>query len=248
MPVECTTTNSKDYFIRCSWEKRAETTNTLAARFLRMMDSFGRIDPVFSLWECGRRRTEKLENIRDRYAELIAEGVSRDDWNQPEPIYGYRFGAWTRDTPKNRSFTLSCHAGSTIASVFPNDVVLETNAPRDIGPDPYVVSYPIFRSALLAMVDAWEPISAEAYSYQLLDLNLEKSYFPRPWIQYLCPWLAQKITPPASALVERLPDGELLMSSATETFDVANPQHLAVATDIAAAMAPLERLPWPSRP
>ncbi|HYA79629.1 MAG TPA: hypothetical protein VED87_01705, partial [Methylocystis sp.] len=60
-------------------------------------------------------------------------------------------------------------------------------------------------------------------------------------------WLAQKIAPPTTALVERLPGGGLLMTAATETFDVNNPNHMAVADDMAAAMAPLDRLPWPSR-
>ncbi len=37
------------------------------------------------------------------------------------------------------------------------------------------------------------------------------------------------------------------MSATIETFDVDNAKHLAVATDMASAMAPLDRLPWPSK-
>ena len=36
------------------------------------------------------------------------------------------------------------------------------------------------------------------------------------------------------------------MTATTETFDVDNPAHLAAARDMAAAMAPLNALPWPS--
>jgi len=75
----------------------------------------------------------------------------------------------------------------------------------------------------------------------------EAKYFREAWIQYLCPWLAEKITPPSTVLVEHLPNGGLLMSATTETFDVDNPKHLAAARDMAAAMAPLNALPWPSK-
>jgi hypothetical protein len=247
MPMEIKRTSSKEFYLRCAWERRAETTDSLASRFLRTIDSFRRIDPVFDLWECGRKRTKKLESNRNCFAEEIAEGISRDDWGEPDPVYGYRFSAWTRDVPKDCMFVFRCHGGATVASLFPNDAILETYSPKESGPNPHVVSYKVFRTALLALVEAWEPVKAGAYSRKLIQMNDEGSYFPRPWIQYLCPWLAQKIAPPATALVERLPDGGLLMSAATETFDVNNPQHMAVASDIAAAMAPLDRLPWPSQ-
>jgi hypothetical protein len=56
----------------------------------------------------------------------------------------------------------------------------------------------------------------------------------------------QKITPPSTVLSEHLPNGGLLMSATTETFDIDNPAHLKAAQDMAAAMAPLNALPWPS--
>jgi hypothetical protein len=67
-----------------------------------------------------------------------------------------------------------------------------------------------------------------------------------PAIQYLCPWLAQEITPSSTVLSEHLPNGGLLMTATMETFDVDNPAHLAAARDMAGAMAPLNALPWPS--
>jgi hypothetical protein len=72
--------------------------------------------------------------------------------------------------------------------------------------------------------------------------------FARSWIQYLCPQLASLVTPPpAPAIVEHLPNRGLLMSATTETFDVGNPEHMAAAGDIAAAIAPLNDLPWAER-
>ena len=61
--------DKKRYYIRASWEGRAETPDELAARFLGMMDAFKEINPVFSLWTCGAKRRKKFEMVRDRYAE-----------------------------------------------------------------------------------------------------------------------------------------------------------------------------------
>ncbi|MGA9824600.1 MAG: Imm52 family immunity protein [Methylocystis sp.] len=246
-PGEIKTTDSKDYYIRAGWEARAETPDELAARFLRMIDALKKIDPVFSLWTCGGMRSLDFEKIRDRYAEEIAAGLSRSDWGEPTPVYGYWFAATTRDVPRERYFVVRCHAGGTVKESFPNSIILETSSLANLKPDPSVVSYRVFRPALLAIVDVWNPAHAGAYSQQLIEKYGGDSYFSAAWIQYLSPWLAEKITPPSTVLAEHLPNGGLLMSATTETFDIDNPAHLAAAQDMAAAMAPLNALPWPSQ-
>ena len=244
--VEVKTTDSKEYYIQASWEGRAETPDELAVRFVRMMDAFKGIDPVFSLWTCGAKRRKKFEMVRDRYAKEIEAGIELDDWGEPTPVCGYWFGAITRDTPRNRSFSVLCNGGATLKWPFPNHVKFSTSSLADPQPDADVVAYPIFYSALRAIVDAWDPVRAGAYSQQLIQLNESASRFPPAWIQYLCPWLAKKITPPSTVLSERLPNGGLLMTATKETFDVDNPAHLKAAQDMAAAMASLNALPWPS--
>lgn len=108
------------------------------------------------------------------------------------------------------------------------------------------MSYRVFRPALLPIVDAWDPVIAGAKSHPLVQSDEARSYFSLAWMKYLCPWLAEKITPPSTVLAEHLPNGGLLMAATTETFDVDNPMHLAAAQDMATAMAPLDRLPSPS--
>jgi Immunity protein 52 len=246
MKIEIKKSGIQKYYIRAAWEARLETPEAIAARCLRTFDSLAEIDPLFKQWTCGRTGPVDLETVRDRYAEEVKEGVSRDGRREPEPESGYWCGGHTRDLPPSRTFRLNFCAGASIKAIFPNHVMFETSTFRGARPDPDVVTHRIFRSAMLAIVDAWQPVKAGAYSQALIELRSSGTYFPKPWIQYLCPWLARQIAPPPSALVERLPDGGLLMSAATETFDVDNPKHMAVAGDIAAAMAPLDLLPWPS--
>lgn len=231
------------FFINASWEERAETPDELAARFLRVIDSLKQVNPVFSLWTCGANGPRKFEAVRDRYASEIAAGVTTDDWGEPMPFDGYWFGAFTRETPPDRLFAINIKAGSTVDRPFTNHMTFSGDSAAV--PNTNFTSYHLFRAVLGIIVDIWEPARAAAYSYALVEINGD-SYFRDPWIQYLCPWLARLITPPSSAHVEHLPDGGLVMSATTETFDVANPVHLAVARDIGAAMAPLNELPWPS--
>ena len=182
---EVKTTDSKEYYIIASWEGRAETPDELAPRFLWHDGRFRANRSRFRLWTCGAKRRKKFEMVRDRYAEEIAAGIELDDWGEPTPVCGYWFGAITRDTPRNRSFAVLCNAGATLKSSFPNHVKFSTSSLADPQPDADVVSYPVFRSALLAIVDAWEPVRAGAYSQQLIQLNESASCFPAAWIQYL---------------------------------------------------------------
>ncbi|MGH6838129.1 MAG: Imm52 family immunity protein [Methylocella sp.] len=115
-------------------------------------------------------------------------------------------------------------------------------------PDPSVATYEIFKPALLAVVEAWDPVCAMSYPDALFKLVPGGTYFHESWIQYLCPSLATLVTPPsAPVIVERLANGGLLMSATRQTFDVENPAHMAAARDMAASIAPLNALPWEDR-
>ena len=234
------------YYIRAYWERRAETPDALAARFVRLIDRLREIDFVFALWTGGSRRSKKFETVRDHYAEEVAKCVVKDDWGVPDPIWGYSFGALTRGQARDRSFSVLVHAGSTYPWPFPNDVLFETSSGSI--PDPSVITYNIFKPALLAMTETWDPVRCAAYLDALPKPVPGGIYFRESWIQYLCPWLAALVTPPpAPVMVERLPNGGLLMSAAAETFDVENTAHMAAARVIAAAIAPLNALPWAER-
>jgi hypothetical protein len=94
------------------------------------------------------------------------------------------------------------------------------------------------------MVDAFDVTFCNAYPCALM--RLWKGVHFRPgWINYISPRFAHLVTPPSSAIVEYQQNGGLLMAATDETFVTSNPQHMAVARDIEAALAPLNALPWP---
>jgi hypothetical protein len=236
---------TKGYFMTGFWGARIETPNQIAPRFLRHIDLLREIDPLFALWISGSKGPRKLETIRDRFVKEIEAGISRDDYGDPDPVDGYWFGAYTRGYPNPFSYSVNGNAGAWRPSVPTGNAVIFETASQSI-PDPAAITYPIFKSALLALVEAWDPVDCYASSDDLLDLlprPERHEHFREAWMQYLSAPLARLIAPPSSAINDWLPNGGLLMSATNETFRVDNPAHLAAARDIAAATAPLNALP-----
>jgi hypothetical protein len=88
-------------------------------------------------------------------------------------------------------------------------------------PDPALVTFPLFKAALLAINTNWPPCWACAYAYRMgFDKSplfpgaelFPFSVFHIPWLGYLSSPLASGLEPPPEILTERTPDGGLLMS------------------------------------
>jgi hypothetical protein len=239
--------NITRYYIFGFWGPRRETPEALACRFNRLIDRLALIDSAFSnwFWFGGKKPPVSFASIRNQLAAQIAMAVIRGDDGEPEPISGYRFGLLNslEDTP--RLLDLSVHAGSWYISqsIYSNTIDLGTDWP--LPPDPAIVTYRIFKPALLALAETFETAFCAAFPNDLMKFWLLEQKFRPGWINYVAPRFAPLVTPPRSAIVEYRPDGGLLMSATDETFVTSNPQHLAVARDIETALAPLNALPWP---
>jgi Immunity protein 52 len=113
-------------------------------------------------------------------------------------------------------------------------------------PDPALVTYPLFKAALLAINAIWPGTYAYAYAYKT---DYEKTpLFPGaepfpffgfhiPWLGYLSAPLAAGLAPPPEILTERTSDGGLLMSATEERLDPTAPEHWRHARIIAETMA-----------
>jgi len=104
-----------------------------------------------------------------------------------------------------------------------------------VAPDPAIVTYPLFKAALLATNAIWFPIWATAYAFELEYYKtplipgvplFPYSLFHMSWLAYLSAPLAVGLKLPGEILTERTPDGGLLMIAAEERLDPTNPEHL----------------------
>lgn len=238
---------SSRYAITGFWGPRRETPEAIAGKFNRFIDRLTLIDPVFGNWFWLVRREEPIlyASIRNQLAQRIAAAVTLGDDDEPEPVFGYRFGTLNTLDATPRLISLSICAGSWTESKFlhPNAASIDTD--WYVAPDPTIITCRIFKAALLAISEIFETTFCFAFSSSLGDLWRTDQMFKFGWINYVAPHLAPLVTPPKSAIVEHRPNGALLMAATDETFVTENPRHLAVARDIEAALAPLNALPWP---
>jgi hypothetical protein len=144
----------------------------------------------------------------------------------------------------SRPLSLHVNVGAWVNNeYFCNSAWIKTGT--RVVPDPSIIAYRAFKSALLALVESFDATYCYAYPQQITDFWDPRSHLRLAWMSYLPPRFAPLITPPPTAIAERTAQGGLLMSATEETFRVDNPAHLAVARDILKALAPYEALPWP---
>jgi hypothetical protein len=247
-------TFANQFMIESRWKPREESPEELGERTLHCLDAISPLHPAFRDWEFlhlsrdAEEMTEEncaefawpLEDARQRMTEVVVEwGVSIDDLGMPEPRQGYGISVSNGYDEPSQLVTLSAHGGGLVNwTGSRRQASFETNMVHEA--DPTIITYPVFKSVLMAIVSSWDVEFAQVYSRDLVQLwNPIRPLFNLSWMVYLSAPLAQKITLPADVLVERLADGGLIMIAAEETFEVANPDHLARARSILSTVEPL---------
>ncbi len=262
-----------EYSIHSKWSGRVETPAAIGAKFLNTLDALSTIDPIFSNWgladypnpSSGDPDTDglnigtiPLDAARPRIAQIIENYVVRDDAHEPEPDNGYRAFASTSDLVGPREASISVNAGG------------KYDASTDFGFGRYlwkpcdltIVTYPLFKAALLAINTVWRAPWACAQAFRFgsisvpeveilpgvvatrigsvprvpLDPTFPDTIFNIPWIAYLSAEHADGVTLSHDILTERTPDGGLLMSATTDRLDPDNPEHVRRARIIAEVM------------
>lgn len=111
--------------------------------------------------------------------------------------------------------------------------------------DPLIVTYRLFREALLATSVIWQPlwayVSAFTTDYWKGPIVagapvIRHNPFFIPWIAYLSPAVTRGFVVEPELRTESTADGGLLMSATNERLDLANPEHLRRARILAETM------------
>jgi Immunity protein 52 len=233
-----------DYSIRSELPARPEDPASLGAKFLTTLDTLSGIDPIFANWQVMQYHVADsypLATARPRIAAVIEKNAKWDDWRHPHPEWGYTLGAYTETTDDTRSMHLRINAGGDKEK---GDTHLELGSFRAPS-DPAVVTYPLYKAALLAINTSWPPPWACAYAFESYyyeePLSPGAPLFPYStfhitWIGYLSAPLAKGLELPAEILTERTADGGVLMTAVEERLEPTNPEHLRRARILAETM------------
>ncbi len=242
------------FSIHSSWDSREETPAQLGEQTLRSLDALASINPLFqnwwlldllpAAWEMNAEKPEEdlfpLEEARARMTEIVERGVSKTKFREPDPTGGYSIVAFNSILSTRQSVVLQAHGGG---GVHPwagrRNARFKTSDYEN--PDPAIIAYPAFKAVLTTIAKIWNVKYAQVFSADLAAHwnKPDRRYFELSWITYLAAPIAEQITPPTGALVEKTDDGGLLLIAAEETFDVANPRHMAAAQCIVETLAPL---------
>jgi hypothetical protein len=229
-----------DYDICSALPAHPENPATLGTKFLTTIDALTRIDPtIFADWQIITLRKPPmlpLESVRSRIADVIARTIYHDD-----PSIGYSLIALTNSAAASRRISISISTGGKVKGL----AQLKTGN-WNVLPDPSIVTYPIFKAALLATIAIWPPTWASAYAYRM-DYEKEAlvpgaplfpySVFHIPWMGYLsAPLTTHFVLPLPEIMIERTPDGGVLMIATEDRLDPTNPEHLRRARIIAETM------------
>jgi hypothetical protein len=231
-----------DYNVRFDFLRRPESAGAVAEKFLRTLDSLSRTDALFTDWviiNSRGRSSRPLSKVRAEFPAIVAQNVVRDD-EGPSPEEGYHASAMVGEFDGPKSAAFQVRAGGKLE----NYGKLEFGSWR-VTPDPAIVTYARYRTALLTINAAWQPTWACAYAFKL-DYQ-KSSRFPGaplfpytrfhiPWIAYLSAPLTSGVQLPAEILSDRTPDGGLLMTATEDRLDPTNPEHLRRARVLAETM------------
>jgi hypothetical protein len=247
------------YYIRSGWKGRVETPAAVGAKFIKTLDTLGRVDPVFANWELADAFDlpgYPIDEARSNIAALIEDWVSRDDFNEPDPYYGYHPKALAGKSRDARSVIVSVDAGGEQDGGTELSFGFFDNVPADLT----VVTYPFCKAALLAINAVWQapwacaqafgstpvktPVEIGALTGTRIDSvaplpadpTFPYSIFHVPWIAYLAKEYAAGLRLSPEIPTERTRDGGLLMTATEERLDPDNPEHARRARMIAEAL------------
>lgn len=233
-----------NYSIRLPLAALPVSPDWLGSKFLATLDALTEIDSsIFPDWEVGDLPAMKgysLAVARSRIAEIIGHNVQRDEYGLPQPKDGYSAVAHTTIAARSHRMRLWIEMGD-------HTLWLKTGDWK-VFPDPAIVTFPLFKGALLAIHSIWRSPWACAQAFRSVTVEVPvhngtgyrldrapmipaeptfpETIFHIPWIAYLSAPLASGIDLPPEIRTEHMPDGGLLMVATEERLDPELPEHV----------------------
>ena len=259
---------SYHFGVRAVWSGDRSSPAELSERFLRTIEALKPLDPAMTDWALGdsgpdprQFETIRLADFHGSLADWAARNIACGESGDWLPLDGYSLMGWGSRVPtpidEPGSVHLSVTAGRSkgdVANFTVNSVDGVFGRPQDKA----LLTQPIFRGALQALVVNWPCVYATAYAIDLdmppipvirshADLmRVAAEPDPPPplflrWIAYLSAPLVEGFSPPNELISERTPGGGLFLTATSDFLDPKDPVQRRRAlrlTAILSALAP----------
>jgi hypothetical protein len=221
------------------------TPAQIGKNILGMVQGLTPLNPAMSNWLLLDHKSYEYATLAaaaPKIADLVENNVSTDDDDQSDPKDGYRITVKGSKIPSENGASDSIFVMMTAGSARRNFGEFEVgsyNFPLDFD----IITYPVFRGALEAMVANWPcpwalatvfSLTGEAATWDGVTPIWEnpepeggfRGAFGGAWIAYLSKPLALGVASPPELFCEPTPGGGVIISAVRERIDEANPEHM----------------------
>lgn len=228
---------SEQQTLAAYWDIRNETPEQIAERYLTFFSRIKSIHQAFSNWiMAGLEHPVYWFEVEHHFVSCIKKRVTREDDGTPDPNAGYLISFLNSLNGSASSIDTT----GRFSAKFDSGYIAFRSAWTNL-PDPSIVNYRTWSAVFIALIECFDAEFGRAYPSSVVDLDEPQNrLFNLAWITYVPPDRARHVVPPATAVVTRLANGGMLLAAGDEIFDARNPEHLARARDILAALEPVQ--------
>lgn len=230
-----------------------EDADKIAGRLRPFFESLAEIDPVFSCWS--RAGTTRHRSGVPLLITMPTNQAEFRLWVEENPVVGARDGRKAIYGYALRTLTVEENPfGATFqVSFVPADwwfghridfaIFSRPGSPSPVAdPSNHKRLIALLRRMLLTAATVWDCDWAGVRSgdFRQGRRSPQLIEYQSGWMVYLAPAPASRIDPPQDVAIERLADGGMLLTAATDgMFNGQNPSHMAAAQSIQVAFEPL---------
>lgn len=212
---------ARRFCLNAFWHNRPDDLSSIAPGLQQYVERLSSITPALASWRYGEGKRRQCLTQED-FVRYLQRNVIEHDDGTPDVRNGYHFFARTCD---NRDpFKFSGDVGRIYEWPFANSLHFRSDS--DGPSDPRIVTYPLMKQVVGATVSTWKPDICTVFSTDLLP-GLKEGRWHSAWMTYVPPSEAGGIDLVGVPFSEWTPDGGLLLSATDQTFDAANPDHVA---------------------
>ncbi|MFP2903110.1 immunity 52 family protein [Corallococcus sp. 4LFB] len=221
---------SDRYYVGAYWVARHESDVSCARRAERLFESLGDLEPTWRQWNATGRTIKKaqarwFQTHQASFLELFARKKNRIG-------DGFSYWLWTGGPTRDEAIAVNGFCGS--ADAVPTSVCV-VDPPHHGEVAERVLTAPVLREVLLAMVRCWEPawgvVASEQYRDQMSPSSGDVGTFVG-WMTYFSRKWGEVPPLPAPVRVEPVDDLGTLVILTEERFTVTNPEHVRLATEV----------------